>query len=254
MSHAARNLRRSLVTGLQWTASAVVILAATLIGGATLAGAFGLLPVLEMPLHFGDVTFPGAGLAIQAGLAILLLALVASLPSGMRVLTLERTHRDFSISMSDVAEAYRICHAADRGDAFTLSEQFDAVKERITYLRRHPDLGHLEPAILETAAEMSYASRDLAETYGDEAVARARRFLAQRNEEIAQFEIRLEAARTACREFSQQRDAIATAEEAQHGRLAKFIEEYGELLSELGFSRPRDNVIALGSAKPMAAE
>jgi hypothetical protein len=158
--------------------------------------------------------------------------------------------------MSDVAEAYRVCHAADRKGAFTLSEQFDAVKERIAYLRNHPDLGNLEPDILETASEMSFASRDLAETYSDENVARARGFLAHRQEEIALFEDRFERALNTCRELRRQRDSVALDEDMMDSRLRQLEDEFGDLMAELGYSRSRDNVIALPATAPkgVAAE
>ena len=52
----------------------------------------------------------------------------------------------------------------------------------------HPDLGALEPEILELAAQMSRISQDLAETYSDEKVDRARTFLQQRQQEIDTFQ------------------------------------------------------------------
>jgi len=255
MSHSAKAFRRSAAAQIQWIASALIVVAGLTLAGVTLAGALGYLPVLTLPLQFGDTLLPQAGLLVQAGLAIFLLAIVACLPSGMRTLALETSHRDFQISMSDVAEAYRICHAADRGGVFMLSEQFDAVKERIKYMRDHPDLGHLEPDILETAAEMSYASRELAETYSDENVARARSFLAHRQEEVAIYEDRIDRALTACRDLRRQREAVGVDEDMIESRLRAMDEEFGPLLAELGYERQRGNVIALPAApKGMAAE
>ncbi|MBJ3762242.1 DNA repair protein [Maribius pontilimi] len=258
MSTKAKTFRRTLAAQVQWVASSLVAVAALALGLATLAGVLGYLPVLTLPLQFGDTIYPQAGLAIQVGLAIFLLAVVACLPSGLRVLDLERTHRDFSITMSDVAEAYRICHAADRQGVFTLSEQFDAVKERILYLRQHPDLGNLEPDVLEAASEMSYASRDLAETYSDENVARARGFLAHRQEEAALFEDRFERALKICRDLRRQRDAVAMDGDMMDSRMSQLEDEFGDLLRDLGFTRSRTahNIIAMPAAahKGMAAE
>jgi hypothetical protein len=67
--------------------------------------------------------------------------------------------------------------------AFTLSSEFDQVRERIDYLREHPDLRLLEADILTLAAQMSQQSHRLAEIYADERVARAKDFLAQRQQE-----------------------------------------------------------------------
>ena len=90
-----------------------------------------------------------------------------------------------SPTLTDITRAYGAVHAADRGDAFRFSTEFDAVRERLAYLRDHPDLSSLEPALLEVAAQMSHISKELAEVYSDERVNRARSFLEQRQYEVA---------------------------------------------------------------------
>ncbi|PZX18323.1 hypothetical protein LX81_00952 [Palleronia aestuarii] len=221
--------------------------------GATIAGALDLLPFLTLELRFGDVVFAGAGMAVQIGVTILLLCLVAALPAMGRVLALERSHRTFTLTMADVADAYRACHAADRRGVFTLASEFDAVKERITYLRTHPDLGNLEPDVIETAAQMSQASRMLAETYSDENVARARDFLRHRQEEIALFEERIECALAAGHELRRHHERLEVEESVIESRLARLEEEFGDLLRGLGFKARRGNVVAI-PAKVKAAE
>ena len=42
--------------------------------------------------------------------------------------------------MEDIARAYHLCHTADRAGVFTLSSEFDSVRERLAYQRDHPDL------------------------------------------------------------------------------------------------------------------
>jgi len=64
-----------------------------------------------------------------------------------------------------------------------MSSEFDAVRERLAYLRDHPDLDSLEPQVLELAAQMSHQSRELSDIYNDEKVTRAKTFLKQRQEE-----------------------------------------------------------------------
>ena len=56
-------------------------------------------------------------------------------------------------------------------------------RERIDYLRQHPDLKLLEADILTLAAQMSQQSHRLAEIYNDERVTRAKDFLQQRQRE-----------------------------------------------------------------------
>ncbi|MFC2968339.1 hypothetical protein [Acidimangrovimonas pyrenivorans] len=71
------------------------------------------------------------------------------------------------------ARALARAHGGDREGVFALSSEFDSMRERLTHLRKHPDLSGLEPELLELAAQMSHLSRDLARVYSDEKVARA---------------------------------------------------------------------------------
>lgn len=229
----------------QQIATGLILLAALAAAGATVAGAFGWLPFLTLPLQFGDTVVPDGGMLIQAGLVVILLAMVASLPAARRVIALERSHRDFSICMSDVADAYRACHAADREGIFTLASEFDAVKERILYLRRHPELGHLEPDVLEAAAEMSQASHELAEIYSDDNVARARGFLQHRQEEIDLFAQRIEQARALAEDLRRHHASVKSEEDAMEGELARLERDYADILRDLGFTRRGGNVVTI---------
>ena len=126
-----------------------------------------------------------AGMYLQIFVTILAAGICFFLPFNVRIMQLEISHRRFTVSMDDVARAYGAVHAADRGRTFQLSSEFDAVREHLAYLRDHPDLSTLEPALLETAAQMSHISRELAEVYSDEKIGRARDFLKQ-HQEVAQ--------------------------------------------------------------------
>ncbi|SPJ23990.1 DNA repair protein [Palleronia abyssalis] len=245
-----RHTRFPISAYFQWIATTLIFLACIAATGATVAGMLGYLPTLTMPLQFGDTIYPEAGLLIQIGLVLFLLTVLCALPAGFRVLRLERTHRDFTISMSDVAEAYHLCHAADREGVFRIASEYDAVKERIVFLRSHPNLRELEPEVLEAAAEMSYASRELAEIYSDENVSRAQGFLRHREEEIALFEDRIDHALSISRELRRHKETVEVEEAAMESRLQALQEEFGDLLDELGFSRTRQpaNVIALPHA------
>lgn len=158
----------------------------------------GLVPWITLDLRFGDTIVSAAGVWIEAGLALLGLVLALTLPAHRRVMALERSHRSFRIATEDVAAAYRATHAADRKGAFTLSAEFDAMRERMEFLRAHPDLGHLEPELLQLAAQMSLQSRDLAQIYSEAKVTRAREFLKARQQEVDTARERLSLARTTC--------------------------------------------------------
>ncbi|MDJ1017167.1 MAG: DNA repair protein [Paracoccaceae bacterium] len=175
-----------------------------------------------------------AGLWIH-GLALAgAVLLLAYMPANWRVLRLETAHRDFNIRMEDVARAYFAAHAADREGVFTLPSEYDAVRERMAHLADHPDLGNLEPAILELAARMSRVSEDLAHRYSNEAIERARTFLAEREGEASRLQGRIETALAASREIRRWHDRVALEEDIAQSRLDQLINELNELLPEMG--------------------
>lgn len=193
----------------------------------------GRLPWLELPLSFGGQPVENAGILFQLGLTGLALALAFYLPSHHRIAALEHSHRDFRISIQDVARAYHLAHAADRAGAFRLASEFDAVKERLAFLRNHPDLAELEPELLEVAAEMSRISHELAQVYSDEKVDRARTFLTQRQQEVDRFNNRLEEARIVLQELRQWTRDVELEESVARAQLQRLRDELFELLPEL---------------------
>lgn len=187
----------------------------------TLAAVLGVVPWLRFTLQFGDQVFANAGQITQIAATLFCVMLAGFLPSHARIMALETSHRQFSLGMQDVAHAFQLAHAADRTGVFRLSSEFDSVRERLAYMRRHPELANLEPEILEIAAQMSHLSRALAETYSDANVGRAKMFLRQRQQEVATFKERLTKAQAISKELShwlqqvEQEEAAATAQLAQ---------------------------------------
>ena len=231
-------------------AAAVVSLAALCAAAAALAAAAGFLPWLALPLAVGDSPLPWAGPALQLLLTVVLVAMAAMVPAMLRVGRLEAAHRSFAIGMEDVARAYHLAHSADRAAAFRLRHEFDAVRERIAHLREHPDLDGLEPEVLEVAAQMSVQSRRLAETYSDDAVGRAQRFLAQRQEEVERTREAIAKARYAAREVARWSEALGQEEQAVEGELRALEAELEEVLPRLGYERRADrgNVVQMPAA------
>ncbi len=199
----------------------------------TMLSALGVLPWLSMHAGFGVGSAIDAGVYIQIGLTCLVLMLAFYLPANARMMALENNHRKFAMNMYDIAGAYQMAHAADRSGAFSLRSEFDAVKERMAFLRNHPDLQSLEPEILELAAQMSQVSQELAETYGDAKVSRARTFLQQRQEEIEQFQRRIEDAQTIQHELRQWTHDVEIEESIAKSQLKRLRDELFELLPEL---------------------
>ncbi len=211
----------------------LICAAAFLAVTATMLSALGVLPWLSMQASFGGAPAIDAGVYIQIGMTCLILMLAFYLPANARMMALEDNHRKFALNMHDIVDAYQVAHTADRSGAFFLASEFDAVKERMAFLRNHPDLQSLEPQILELAAQMSQISQELADTYGEAKVARARTFLQQRQEEIEQFQHRIEDAQTIQHELRQWTRDIEIEESIAKSQLKRLRDELFELLPEL---------------------
>lgn len=235
-----------------WLLIAAAVTSVVLTGLAIL----GVAPWLQLTAGYGDVAYSNAGQIAQVGITGLLVGLCFFIPASGRVLRLERTHRAFQVGMSDVADAYTIAHKADREGVFTLSREFDSVRERILHLREHPDLAELEPEILELAAQMSHEARDLAEVYSDEKVKRAQTFLKQRQEELAEFGDQIKTAQYTCDELKRWLQDVDAEERVVNAQLDRLEEDLKEILPAIGYkfdgeegAEGDDNVFPL-SAKP----
>lgn len=235
---------------LDYVQSVVLILLGALIvcsASVTVLCALDVLPWLEVEARIGGALIPGFGPALQVLFTLFCVALLAALPASARVLRLEHSHRDFNVTMTDIARAYEVTHRADREGVFTLRDDFSAVKERLAYLRDHPRLAHLEPEVMEMAAQMSYLSRELAEVYSDEAVARARAFLQERETEIARQREEIDAALVVAEELKNWSQGLDSQEvQAKHliDRVGRDLEG---VLPQLGYAltEAQSNVLPL---------
>lgn len=212
----------------------VAMLAAGLVVATGLA-AFDQIPWPQIALFFGGQAVPQAGMWLQIGLTILVVVLLFFLPGNVRISRLERSHRSFALGMEDVTRAYRAAHAADRAGLFALSGEFDAMRARMDHLRQHPDLQHLEPELLQIAAQMSLETRDLARTYSDEKVSRAKSFLKQRQEEVQALTDRLSLARRTCEELRRWLNDIEAEERTAQTQMKRLEADLKEILPTLGY-------------------
>lgn len=210
-------------------------LVALLVVATTVLSALGVVPWLSLSAGFDGTEHPQAGMVAQIGVATLLCLLVALVPGINRMLALERSHRAFRMTMTDVASAYHAAHAADRKGAFALSSEFDQVRERIDYLRGHPDLRLLEADVLTTAAQMSQQSHRLAVIYSDERVTRAKDFLAQRQKEVEDQRVQIARAREVCREILRWASQVELGEAEVATELERLEEQLQAALPALGF-------------------
>ncbi len=215
--------------------------------GYTFLSAFGVTPWLSFTAQFGEFVVPNAGMIVQITVAVFALMLALYIPSNLRVLQLERAHRKFNITMEDVARAYQISHAADRTGLFTMSSEFDSVRERLTFMRDHPDLSELEPDVLEVAAQMSQSARELATVYSDEKVARARTFLEQRQQEVEAQQERIIRAHHSISELRQWAQQVELEESVVASQMSRLEEDMMAILPPLGyqFSKKDDNVVPI---------
>lgn len=219
----------------QATAQGLLILAALALAAASTAAALGALPWPELSLAWDGRPLPRAGMAVQLGLTLLLLLLALFLPANARMVRLERSHRSFRVGLEDVRRAYEIAHAADRRGVFALSSEFEALRARMEHMKRHPDLRELEPELLELAAQMSFASRDLARTYSEDRVTRARGFLAQRQEEAAAMAERIKLARATCAELRKWLTDVEAEERRNHLQIRRLEADLREVLPGIGY-------------------
>lgn len=210
------------------------LLAAGLVLTSVMA-AFGLIPWPQIALFFGGKAVPQAGMWLQLGLTALMVLLLLYLPGNLRIARLERSHRSFAIGMNDVARAYAHAHAADRKGVFTLSSEFDSMRARMDHLRQHPDLRDLEPELLQLAAQMSFETRELARTYSDEKVARAKDFLRQRQADVQALQDRLTIARHTCDELKRWLQDVEAEERKAQAQIKRLEADLKEVLPALGY-------------------
>lgn len=225
----------------------VVTLTAALVAASVLSG-LGQLPWPSVPVYWGDWAVPDAGMWLQLALTFLMICLCAFLPANSRMARLERSHRSFQIGMEDVKRAYSLAHAADRTGVFSLSTEFEAMRQRMELLRKHPDLTQMEPELLELAAQMSYQSRDLARAYSDDKVGRARAFLTARQADADLLADRIKLARMTCDELRKWLVDVEAEERRNHEQIKRLEADLREVLPSLGydFDEPREaNVVTL---------
>ena len=232
MTSNIRNTFQSIQVLLQLIAMGTFALAACGAVGATVLAGVGWLPWLTFPISFGDQVIPAS--AIQIGVTVFLVLLCSFVPSAVRVMRLEATHRDFSLRMEDVARAYWTAHAADREGVFTLKREYDAVRERLMFLRSHPDLEDLDRDLLEVAAQMSHETRELADIYSDANVARAREILEHRRHEAEVLSERIDFAHRETGEIRRMLEDVRIDEDIVKSRIERLREELGDLFPALG--------------------
>ncbi|MFL4470887.1 DNA repair protein [Tateyamaria armeniaca] len=194
---------------------------------------FGVVPWVTLPLEWNGAAIPAAGLYAQVALTIFALSLCFFLPANWRMMRLEDSHRRFEIGVNDITRAYHAAHAADRDGVFRTEDAFDDMRDRIGFMREHPDLGRLEPEILDLAAKMSHISRDLADAYSDDRVSRARSFLKERQYEVDRFNDRLAHAKAIHSEFSNWITRIELDENVARTQMERLLDELETMLPEL---------------------
>ncbi len=196
---------------------------------ATILAFAGVLPWPAVSIAYGGAELAWFGQALQIGVTALLVLLAATFPAAHRVMRLETSHRRFEIGMDDITRAYRAAHMADRAEMFGMQREFDAVRERYKHLRELPELAEIDAELLTIAAQMSEQSRDLAETFSDEKVARARESLKQRLRDTETLQARIQSAHAAIREIRRLMDEVDIEESTVAAQMQRLREELAEL-------------------------
>ena len=218
--------------------------------------ALGQMPWPMMHLAWAGMSLPTAGMWVQIGLTVIMLCICFFIPANARMARLERTHRSFQIGMEDVKRAYALAHAADRTGVFSLSTEFEEMRQRMELLRKHPDLQQLVPELLELAAQMSFQSRDLARAYSDDKVSRARSFLTARQTEADSLAEKIKLARMTVDELKRWLTDVETEERRNQTQIRRLEQDLRDILPALGYDfddrseAPREvNVVPLHSLK-----
>ncbi|WP_206080282.1 DNA repair protein [Pacificoceanicola onchidii] len=235
---------------LQRLAFALIVAAALGLLGYTAAAAMNYAPWLTLSLTFGEASYPQAGMMVQIGLTALAVLLCFFLPSNARIMALENSHRQFFMNQKDVARAYALAHRKDREETFQMKGEFDSIRERIAFLRDHPDLADLEPSILELASQMSHVSHELAETYSDRNLTRARDFLIARQQEIDLFNQRIDRAKAMAVDIRRWTEQVEMEESIAKAQLERLRDELHGLLPELSADDPEPMANAPGEDAP----
>ncbi len=223
-----QGLTKTVMAGQLFAMAFFSIIGLTLLVATGLAF-MGILPWIEIALTFDDFSIPWAGQAVQIGVTALFLMLAVYVPTVRHVMVLEASHRDFAVSMDDITRAYQAAHLADRKQSFEMEREFDAVRERYDFLRRHPDLPEIDGELLTVAAQMSQQSRDLAQTFSDARVQRAKEALRQRMENALELQSQIENANAASRELRRQIEDVDFQERSAASQLMRLREDLAEL-------------------------
>ena len=217
----------------QWLSLLLFALLAIGLVTATGLSFAGVWPWPDIEILWRGEPVPQAGQILQLALTVFAITLCFFMPANRRILALENTHRRFNIALEDIEKAYISAHAADRAGLFQAGHEFEDMKSRLTYLRDHPDFRDLEPELLEIAAQMSFASRELSERYSDARVARARSFLEQRQQELELFNQRIEHAKAINTEFKTWINRLDLEENVAAAQMDRLLDELEHVLPEL---------------------
>ena len=105
---------------------------------------------------------------------------------------------------------------------------------------------------------MSQVSHELAETYSDAKVERARTFLTQRQQEVETFKSRLEDAKIILHELRQWTRDVDIEESMARSQVQRLRAEFFDLLPELSAQQPGDDggdsVVPISKPKPRGTE
>ena len=122
-----------------------------------------------------------------------------------------------------------------------MHSEYDALRERLSYLAKHRDLGNLEPEILQVAAQVSRVSEGLATTFSDAAISHAKAFLPAGQEEVEHIEEHIERAIGTTREIRQCHQRQSMDGDVVLSRLEGLKAELKDVLPEVGLTPANAN-------------
>lgn len=165
-------------------------------------------PWLGLEANIGGVGVD-IGIFSQLGFTCLLASFATFSPSNTRILELEKSHRNFTMSMRD-----------------------------------HPELAGLEPETMEVTAQMSNTTRDLATIYSDGNSKRAKDFLIQRQVKRVDFDEKISLILSVTQEIRNYRLDIKNSERKVERQMEQLEKGLREVLPKLGFELDDDAAVS----------
>lgn len=178
---------------------------------------------------------------VVGGVVAALISLVIVIPNAWQVDKLKVAHREFTIKMADVREAYQAIHEADRVAIVEDGEQFDRIRERMDRALKDPKLKDLRSESLLAGAQMADESMELARYFSPEKIEQAKMMVTLLLEQVTDLEENTARAHQAKVEINKLLEEATTREHTARTQLAGYRDEIETILETVGYTLTPDS-------------